>query len=96
MQKPDWCPQDIWDEAWGAEAWARSLYAAEVTDNEKLEVVTAIATALLAEREAVDGRWSEAAIELMCHLEDVLPDDIWNDIDTDIWNAVSEMATPHA
>lgn len=60
MSKPDWCPQNVWDEAWGVEAWARALYADDLTDSEKEEVVEAIAAAILAatedEREACAQR----------------------------------------
>lgn len=57
MGKPEDIPQDVWDDAWGVEAWARPHYApASTTEEDKLNVVKAIARAILAakaeEREA--------------------------------------------
>ena len=51
MARPDDIPEDVWDEAWGAEAWARPLYGPTVAEAEKTKVVEAIARTIVDERE---------------------------------------------
>lgn len=55
MIKPDDIPMDVWDAAWGVEAWARPHYSRGTTETAKIKVVEAIARAIMAAKAEVEA-----------------------------------------